>query len=341
MKKWVIPLSILLLISVGCNVEKWNEHKVLPLTVALPIDTDTFTVQEIIDSTKPQNISIQGDTIFYGEDTLITNSYFAEDSTFRASFGHGLPDIIDTVNSYMGSTLDEVRGLMHFKGNVVRPLDLSFVVKYYKSGVEISRDSSLVQLSAGYKDTTVYLTLRDVPIGPFSIELKGVGALGAAQIDTLYLAYSVPSRINFLGDTIVLKEDTLEVDSSIIDFAKDSLIDTVELFFRALNGIPAGVRLDLWILNKEKTDSTNILGVNLESADVNGSGFAVGEKENIQHIVLGSRVYDFITQDTLYLHVKTIVQRQSRTVQFRPSDRVSYNAYFRIKGKVDFEKLKD
>lgn len=340
MRRVLVAGLALLVFFAGCNlkVEEWNESKVLPLTVALPLDTDTFTIQEFVEKNQ-RYLSTIGDTIFYGEDTTIVNQFFAIDSTVFASFGHGLPEeVLDTLRTVLNSDICEVRGRMRFKGRVYSNLTMVFSVSYYKGGTEVRRDSAIYLFPTGYRDTVVYLTLRNVPIGSFSVSLRGVGSRGSAQIDTMELSYTMPINVNFRGDTVVLKEVVLEIDSSIIEWANKEVLDTIEFGINAWNRIPIGYSLNVWALDKEKDDSIPVIIANIPQPVIT-NGFAQSEKYGFFKVVLGRNFGEFLKKDTIYLHISANIPPYSESVKFRPQDYLRYNMYLRIRGYLDFQKL--
>ncbi|MEO0230010.1 MAG: hypothetical protein ABIL77_00475 [candidate division WOR-3 bacterium] len=342
MQKVLVPFLALLVLFAGCNlkVEEWNENKVLPLTFALPLDTDTFTVQEFVEKNN-RYLSTMGDTIFYGEDTTIVNTFFAIDSTVIASFGHGLPeDVLDTLRTVLGSEICEIRGRMRFKGMVYSDLRMVFFISYYRSGTEVRRDSSIFMFPMGYRDTTVYLTLRNVPIGSFSVNLRGIGSLGAAQIDTMELSYTMPINVNLRGDTLVLKEIVLEIDSSIIEWANKEVLDTIEFGINVWNRIPMGYILNVWALDKEKDDSVAVIMANVPQPLIS-NGFAQSEKHGFFKVILERSFGELLKKDTMYLHVIATVPPYGESVKLRPQDYLRYNMYLKIRGYLDFQKLRE
>ncbi len=341
-KSRVIGFTLLVLLA-GCNlrVEEWNEHKVLPIGVALPLDADTFTIQEFIDKNS-QYLSNLGDTVFYGEDTVITDRFLAIDSTVVASFGHGLPEeILDTLRTVFNSEVCLVRARVRFKGEVLTPFNIEFLATFLRGGSEVREDTTTISLNPGTYDTLITLNLNNIPIGSFSITIRGLGTLGTARVDTMELSYQIPLIVNFRGDTIVFKEVVTENDSSIIDWANKELIDTILLGGNVWNRIPLGLNLQVWALNKVKNDSVMVLGQNIPAAILSG-GMAAQESNTQISVVVDRRLMEFLKQDTMYFHILTYIPAGSgECVTFRSQDYLRYSLYLRVKGNLDFEKLSE
>lgn len=342
MKKWygVIFMAILM---AGCDitVEDWNENKVLPLDLSLPLVDSTYTMAQLVEE-NPTYLHIRGDTIFFGEDTTITNRYFASDSTYNVYFSHGLPDVLDTLRSDIQSQLFEVFGIMRLKGNVISPVTVSFGLTYFKAGNPVDGDTVRISLPSGRCDTVVKVRLEYVPIGSFGVNLRGEGVLGAAWIDTLYLSYEIPAEINFRGDNLVSEEIEIEIDSSIIEFAEDGLIDTVGFYMRACNHLPMGLRLTTWVLNKERTDSAVVFNESeITPAPLNSEGFAAQETESRFQAILSREHFSYLTKDTLYIHMNVWVPSQTDVAKLRLQDYLRLSGYIRVKGYLDLEKLEE
>ncbi|MGB9824151.1 MAG: hypothetical protein ACPLN0_06880 [Candidatus Hydrothermia bacterium] len=341
-KSRVIGFTLLVLLA-GCNlrVEEWNEHKILPIGVALPLDTDTFTLQEFVEKNS-QYLSTISDTIFYGEDTVITNQFLAIDSTVVATFSHGLPeDILDTSRTVLNLEVCLVRTRVRFKGEVLTPCNIEFLATFSRGGSEVRADTTTVSLTPGTYDTLIILNLYNVPVGSFSITIRGRGTLGTAHVDTMELSYQIPLMVNFRGDTIVFKEVVTENDSSIIDWANKELIDTILLGGNVWNRIPLGLNLQVWVLNKAKNDSVMVLGQNIPAAILSG-GLAAQESNTEISVVADRRLMEFLKQDTMYFHILTYITAGSgECVTFRSQDYLRYSLYLRVKGNLDFEKLSE
>lgn len=340
MRKIIIFGVALIVFFAGCNlrVERWNENKVLPLNIALPLDTDTFTVEEFVQRNRAY-LSTLGDTIFYGQCMTFTNLFLAVDSTVCVNFSRALPeDIVDTLKTVLNSEVCEIRGLMRFKGTVYSDLSMKFSVSYYKGSTEIRRDSTIYTFHGGYHDTTVYLTLRNVPIGSFSVNLSGVGGTGVALVDSLELSYSIPVIVNFRGDTVVFKEVVFEIDSSIIEMSNKEIPDTIEFGINVWNRIPMGFILNVWALDKEKDDSIAVISADVPQALIS-NGFAQSESRGFFNVKLGASFREFLRKDTVYFHISAIVPPNNEIVKFRPQDYLRYNSYIRIWGYLNFKEL--
>jgi hypothetical protein len=336
----VIALAILM---AGCNlkVEEWNSNKILPLDASLPLIDSSYTLASFIED-NPTYLYTRQDSIFFGEDTTIVNQYFAVDSTINIFFSHGLPDVFDTLRTNIQSELHSVVGTMRLKGNVILPVTLYFGLTYFKDGIPIDGDTIRVSLPAGICDTVIRARLTDVPIGSFSVTLRGTGSVGAVNIDTLYMGYEIPAHINFRGDTLIFEEITIEIDSSTMKFAEKELIDTVEFHMRAGNHLPIGLEMTTWVLNKEKTDSSVVFNRSaIAPASLSSDGFAENEIQSTFHATASRQLFNYMKKDTMFLHLSIRVPSQSGTAKFRPEDYLRIGGYVRVKGYLDFEKLQE
>ncbi|MDI6851073.1 MAG: hypothetical protein QMD82_03945 [bacterium] len=341
--KRLLPLFALAILIAGCNlkIEEWNSSKVLPLDVSLPVVNRTYLMTDFVND-NPRFLTIGGDTIYFAEDTTITNTYLAVDSTFNVTFSHGLPEILDSSQTTVSSRVMEITGVIKLKGNVVSPFHLQAVFSYYKEGtLERSDTLDIAFTSVGPIDTVINLTLSDIPIGPFSVNLKGTGSLGAVQADTLYLGYKIPSTLDLRGDTLVFDEISIKVDSAIIEAAQKGLIDTVQFSMFGGNRLPVGILVNTWVLNKEKTDSAKVFDVDFNPATVDDQGFAIGETTWAITAKLPRNVIDFLTRDTIYIHQSIIIPQMPNPVVVRSVDYIRYKGYMRVVGYLDFEKLSE
>jgi len=341
--KRFLPVLALALMFAGCNlkIEEWNSNKVLPLDVSVPAVNKTYSMADFV-SDNPKYLSIGNDTIYFAEDTTITNTYLAIDSTFNVTFSHGLPDVLDTTNSVISSRLSLIDITIRLKGQVIFPFNLELVSSYYKEGVLVKADTvNIVLNNPGPVDTTILIALTDVPIGTFAVNAHGRGSFGAIHVDTLYIGYKIPSVFDLRGDTLVFDEITLEVDSTIIKAAQKGLIDTLQFSMFGGNRLPAGLFFNTWLINKEKTDSVQVFDVNLNPAPINNQGFAIGETTWSVTAKLPKRAIDFLTRDTIYIHQRVIIPQRARPVVVRSVDYIRYGGYMRVVGNLDFEKLSE
>lgn len=341
--KRFLPVVALAILFAGCNlkIEEWNSNKVLPLDVSVPALNKTYSMADFV-SDNPRYLTIGNDTIYFAEDTTITNTYLAIDSTFNVTFSHGLPDILDTVNSVISSRIPLIQVTIRLKGEVIQPFHLECISSYYKEGVLERSDTVDVALNnTGPVDTTIIITLTDIPIGPFALNARGRGAVGVIQVDTLYVGYKMPSLIDLRGDTLVFDEIAIEIDSTIIEAAQKGLIDTLQFSMFGGNRLPVGLSFNTWVVNKEKTDSASVFEVDFNPAPVNNQGFAIAETSWSITAKLPKRVIDFLTRDTIYIHQSVIIPQMARSVVVRSVDYIRYGGYIRIVGNLDFEKLSE
>ncbi len=341
MQRWrLLLLSVILFAGCNLTIKEWNSNKVLPIEVSLPIIDSTYTIEEFVNK-NPTYLFVGNDTIYFSEDTTIINTYLAIDSTFSASFGHNLPDAFDSTQTSINSRIPFIFGTIKLKGNVVLPFNMSVIFSYYPKNSPA--ESTVVQISfpnTGPIDTTIIITINDALLSDFSITIRGQGTLGAIQVDTMYISYTIPSAFDFRGDTIVLKEFEVPIDSTIIEWAQKELIDTLQLFARGSNRIPAGLHLETFLINKTKTDTAQVIDIPIDPAATDNQGFASSETPwNFVVTLSKENINKFFTEDTLYLVQKIIVPAQQRPCVIRAQDYINYKVYFRLLANLDFEKL--
>ncbi len=343
MQRWKLLLLSAFLFA-GCNltIKEWNNNKVLPIEVSLPIIDSTYTIEEFVNK-NPTYLFVGNDTIYFSEDTTITNTYLAIDSTFSVSFGHSLPDKFDSAQTSINSRIPAIFGTIKLKGNVVLPFNMSVVFSYYPK--DSPAESTVVEISfpnTGPTDTTILITINDALLGDFSVTLRGLGTLGAIQVDTMYISYAIPFAFDFRGDTIVFNEFKIPMDSIIIEWAQKELIDTLQLFARGGNRIPAGLHFETFLINKTKTDTAQVINIPINPAATDNQGFASSETPwNFVITLSRENIMKFFTEDTLYLVQKIIVPAQSRPCVIRVQDYINYITYLRVLGNLDFEKLSE
>lgn len=339
MKRLFLLVGGLALFS-GCiktpkNIPAWRVDLNIPAI-------DTMLTMQDLDEER-EEVFISGDTVFYGEDTVLYDKVIpnTEFPFISFKYAHNLPGSLDSDNTDINSVLTAVFYGVYVTGRIDDTTKGSLRI-IFTTEDSVYANTNYINIPPGnYYNYPFTYALNNIPLGSFTVEVIIDSMEGGGILDSVRVFYKMPFSVRFLGDTLVtvLKEvsvpdDIKEDDGTVSDDIKNEYL----LHLSVWNLMPVEFIMNAQLFTKDTQrvytllDSFNLPIPPLEN------GITQGEEAFLStDIVIPDTFFDYLRDDTVLIRATILVPQRNDTVFFTAEDYVRIWAYIGVSKYIDID----